>query len=647
MMKKLEKLFSPIQVGPHTLKNRISYSPTLTGFASVEGEVSRLLLDYYQRLARGGTGMIFVGSCSVDYPWSRNNYCPLRIDDERFIFGLNKLAETIQTNGAVAVAQLCHAGRYGKVRDPVGPSEVPGLYADGSMVENIRALSTLEVEEMVEKFGQAAVRAQQAGFDMVDVHGGTGYLIIGFLSPATNKRNDKYGGSFENRMRFPLEIIARIKELCGEDYPVGYTLLASDFLAGGLPLEEGKALARRLEKAGVVYLVGRMFIYESAYRMMRGEVTDLTMPPWGYTQVIKNEVNIPVLSFLIPPDPFFMEKVLQDGCADIIHCARPLIADPDLPQKAKEGRFDDIRKCIDCWECHARYNEAKYLGCAVNADVGLEDSECRLEKAERTKKVVVVGGGPAGMEAARVAALRGHDVKLFEKEKELGGQLNLVARCIEKEHYKPQLIDWLEGQCRKAGVEMVLQKEVTGADIENIQPDAVVIATGVTFARAAIPGADGENVFSFIDVLSKKVDFSGKKVAVVGGAEIGADTALYLAEHGARVVIIRRGAEIGQELNFAQKPKIMGKLERYKVEFRPGLAVYQITNEGVLVLDKKGKQHLITADAVVIGMGGASYKDLIDNLEGRVPKLYSIGDCKKPRKIYNAIHEGFVTGRTI
>ncbi|HAY21851.1 MAG TPA: NADH oxidase [Desulfobacterales bacterium] len=649
-MSNYKKLFSPLQVGPLTLRNRISYSPTLTGFATVDGEVSRLMLDYYNRLAKGGAGMVYIGSVSVDWPTSRNNYCVLRADDNRFIFGLNKLAETIQKNGAAAVLQVHHAGRFGKVDEPVGPTELPGMFMEGKMTKNVRALKTVEVEGLVEKFAQAALRARQAGFDMVDIHGGTGYLIQEFYSPHTNKRMDKYGGSFENRIRFPLEIVERTRELCGEDYPLSFTLIADELTpdGSGTPLSEGIALAKRLEQAGINIIICRAGTYET---MCLGEGVLAMRSPAGVTlpitAAVKKEIGIPVASFAKIHDPEFMEKILEEGKADLIHTARALIADPELPKKTKAGRVEDVRRCISCFMCHERFNNARYMGCAVNASMGLEDTECSLEKVREPKKVVVIGGGPGGMEAARIAALRGHKVTLFEKDKELGGQLIFAALGLGKEVYKTKVIDWLKLQCEKAGVEIILNKEATAKDIEKIKPDAVVVATGVSFPKPPIPGVDGKNVCSFSDVLMKKVNLSGKEVVVIGGSDIGTEVADFLAETGSKVTVIRRKPEIGAELVFTEKAYIMQKFVEYKVALRPGLAAQEITRDGVVVMDKKWRKSLIKADAVVLALGGASNASLAEALDGKVPEIHVVGDAKNPRKLYTAIQEGFYAGRRV
>lgn len=638
-----EKLMSPIRIGPLTLRNRISYSPTLTGFATVDGEVSRLMLDYYSRLARGGAAMVYIGSVSVDWPTSRNNPCVLRGDDDRFIFGLNKLAEQIQREGAIACMQVHHAGRFAKVDDPVGPTELPGMFLEGKMTTKVRALATEEVEELVEKFAQAAYRAKQAGFEMVDIHGGTGYLIQEFYSPHTNRRLDKYGGNFENRIRFPLEIIARTRELCGEDFPLSFTLIADELLpgGGGTTLAEGVAFAKELEKAGIAYIPCRAGTYETML-LMEGVLA--MRSPRGATlpvaKAVKDVVSIPIGSFARIHEPEMMETILQEGKVDIIHTARALISDPELPNKVKRGAAKDIRRCLSCFMCHERYNRMLYLGCAINPDVGLEDAECGLRKAATTKKVVVVGGGPAGLEAARVAALRGHEVRLFEKERQLGGQLILGALGLGKDVYQTNVTDWLERECRKAGVEIVLNKTVTADDIRAAKPDAVVVATGVTWVKAEIPGADGKNVSDFSDAMTKKVDLSGKKVVVIGGGEIGTEVADFLAENGSKVTVIRRQSEIGAELVFSEKAYVMQKFVEYDVQKRTNVSAQEITEEGVVVMDRNWNKELIRADHVVIAMGGKSDRSLADQLEGTIEELYLVGDAKAPRKVYDAIAEG-------
>lgn len=651
-MTKYPNLFSPIKIGALTLKNRISYSPTFTGFVNVSGEVSRLMLDYYGRIARGGAAMVYIGAVSVDWPKGRIHSCGLRADDDRFIYGLNKLSETIQKNGGISVLQLFHAGMYADVDEPVGPTEMPGTFLmEQEKTKKVRPLKTEEVEALVETFSQAALRAKKAGFDMVDLHGGSGYLINDFYSPHTNRRLDKYGGSFENRIRFPLEIIARIKALCGEDYPVSFTLTADELRPGGsgFSLSEGIAFAKELERVGISYIICRAGLYET---LLFGEGILGTRSPAGATapifSAVKKQISIPVGSFAKIHDPDFMEEILRDGKADIIHTARALIADPELPKKTKAGNLDNVRRCLSCCICMERTNNFP-MNCTVNPTVGLEDTECSIEIAKDPKRIVVVGGGPGGMEAARVAALRGHKVTLFEKGNELGGQLNLVALGLGKEVYRTYLNNWLASQCKKAGVEIVLNKEATPKDILEIKPDAVIIATGATYPPPSIPGISGENVYSFRDVLTKKAALSGKKVVVIGGGIVGTEVADLLAETGSKVTIVEMLPEIGAEMVFSDKAYVMQKFVEYKVQLRPNVAAQEVTDEGVIVMDRKWNKELIKADAVVFATGGTSTdtNNFVKVLDGKVPEIHVIGDAKKPRKVYNAIQEGFYVGRVI
>jgi 2,4-dienoyl-CoA reductase (NADPH2) len=650
-MANFQNLFSPIKLGPFTLKNRISYSSTCTGYATTSGEVSRMILDYYERVAKGGAAMVYIGSASVSSPTGFIQTGNLRVDDDRFISGLGKLSEVIQMNGAIAVLQLTHAGKYCHVVDkPVGPSEVPAPFMSGEGITRTRALKTEEVEALVEAFGQGALRAQKAGFDMVDIHAGSGYLINDFLSPRMNKRTDWYGGSLTNRFRFPLEIVGKIKALCGENFPISFTITADELYPdeSGITLSEGIAFSKELEKVGVAFIVCRAGTYET---LCIGEgVTGLRSPCAATAPIfsaVKKQVSIPVGTFAKILNPELMEEIICEGKADIIHVARALIADPDLPKKAKAGEVDDIRRCACCSTCMTRDNNDLRLVCAINPTVGLENTECSMEKTNTPKKVIIVGGGPGGMEAARTAALRGHKVTLIDKENQLGGQLNLVAQGLGKEIYKTNISNWLERQCKKAGVEVVLNKEVTPENILEMKPDTVIIATGAIFPAPPIPGINGENVYSFKDILNKKVDLSSKSVVVIGGGAIGAEIADELAEAGSRVTVIDLLPMIGAELIFSELAYVMQKFFQLGVQLRPNVAAQEITSEGVVVMDKNWRKEMIKADAVVYATGGKSYNPFAEALNNKIQEVYVIGDAKKPRKVYDTIKEGFYIGRSI
>jgi NADPH-dependent 2,4-dienoyl-CoA reductase/sulfur reductase-like enzyme len=369
---------------------------------------------------------------------------------------------------------------------------------------------------------------------------------------------------------------------------------------------------------------------------------DATAPVFS---AVKKQVSIPIGTFAKIHDPELMEDIVREGKADIIHAARPLIADPYLPKKAKAGQLEEIRRCVCCSTCLTRDSDDLPLICAINPTVGLENTECCIEKTQSPKRIIVVGGGPGGMEAAYIAALRGHEVTLIDKESQLGGQLNLVACGLGKDLYKNHLSNWLELQCKKAGVEIILNKEATSDGILEMNPDAVIIATGAIFPAPPIPGINRKNVYSFKDILNKKVDLSSKAVVVIGGGAIGTEIADELAESGAKVTIIDLLPVIGAELIFSEQAYIMQKFFQLNVQLMPNVAAQEITDEGVVITGKNWRKELIKADAVVYATGGAPCNSLAGALDNKISELYVIGDAKRVRKVYNAVNEGFYIGR--
>ena len=474
---KYPKLFEPGMIGKMRVKNRIVFPPCTTNFAGPFGEVTDRLIKYYAERARGGVGLIIVENTQVKYPEGKNVSCQLRLDDDKYIPGCQELAEAVHVYGAKVFQQIHHAGRQPHNTEgvqPVAPSAIPC----GFLQIPVRELTSDEIWDLVERFSETALRVKKSGMDGVEFHGAHGYLICQFMSPHTNQRVDEWGGTFKRRMKFIMEIIKRSRQKVGPDFPLCLRYSADEFVSGGLTLNDTKEIARMVEGAGIDVLHVSAGIYESMPTLLE---------PMRYeegwrvylAEEIKKVVKIPVITVGQIKTPAFAERILKEGKADFVALGRPLIADPQWPNKAREGRDEDIRKCISCNTgcigAHVFYD--LYMRCTVNPVVGRESSY-GIGYADTKKNVLVIGGGPAGMEAARISALRGHQVTLYEKQEKLGGNLipGGVPDFKSEEH---KLTEWYENELRDQSVGIFTNLEVTPQEIIHKGPDVVFLATGL------------------------------------------------------------------------------------------------------------------------------------------------------------------------
>jgi 2,4-dienoyl-CoA reductase-like NADH-dependent reductase (Old Yellow Enzyme family)/thioredoxin reductase len=647
---KLTRLFEPINIGKLELKNRIVMPALNTKLGTEWGAMSDRMIDYYVERAKGGVALIIIENTCIDWPVGKAGTNPIRADEWKFVQGLHDLAEAVHLYGAKIATQLQHPGRQGSSltsaegQQLVAPSEVPCLPTGAEMPH---ALTIEEIEILIGKFIMGATITKAAGFDAVEIQGGHGYLITQFMSPYSNKRDDEYGRDFEGRMKFPLGIIEGIRIAVGPDYPIIFRLSADEFVEGGLTLEDNKLIAQRLEAAGVNAINVSAGIYESPPWFSR--IFPTMGMPMGcnvpLAQEIKKVVKIPVIVAGKLGDPMLAEKVLKDGKADLIAMGRPLLADPELPQKAYEGRLGDIRPCIYCNEaCAGNVSRMWRVGCVVNPALGRE-REYQIEHATKTKRVFVVGGGPAGMEVARIASLRGHKVTLYEKEKVLGGQLLAASAPLFKQPIK-DLMEYLKTQVKKQRVKIELGKKVTLASIKNVKPDVVVIAMGATHCIPNISGADGDNVATASEVLLGKKR-AGKKAVIIGGGEVGSELAWFLAEQGKQVTIVEMMGAVAMDMNMFSRLYLLDKLGELGVNIAVDTTARRITDKGVVAIDAEGKKQVIKADTVILAAGFKSNNPLEEKLKAMVPEVYAIGDCVKPGKIEGAISSAWRVVRQI
>ena len=640
----LSRLFSPIKVGAVELKNRIILAPMFTRLAGPDGFVTEKEKDYFVRHAIGGTGLITVGNVTV-VPNSSLNPMYNGMWDDKFIPTWRKFAKALHDAGTKLSIQLFHAGSEcrSKVigKQPVAPSAIVSPYTG----EMTRELTKGEIEELIEKFAEAAGRARDGGIDMVEIQGSQGFLIHNFMTPLFNKRSDEYGGDSKGRTKFPAEIIKRVKEKAGNDYPVIFRMVASDLVEGGLTLEETKKMGSMLVKAGA-----------DALHFTAGaglHLRHLCMPPVDagigcivdLVAQITDSVDVPVAVAQRIVDPIQAEGILKDGKADMVSLGRTLLCDPDWPRKAAEGAFKDMRKCIGCCQgCVGRVG--KPLACLFNPELG-KGKEFEIRQAAQPKKVLIIGGGPAGMEVARVAALRGHEVTIYEKARELGGQWILASIPPKKGEFRG-VVEYYTIQLEKLGVNITLNETVTPTLIEQANPDVVVVATGAVPAVPEIPGLHGNTVVTAHDVLSGRATIVGDRVAVLGGGEVGCETADFLVEQGKKITLIEMLEELALDKVVLRKPFLMQRFARGGVEVLTSTRVQEIAEHGIMARDRNGlEKNIGVYDTIVVALGAKSVNEIAKQIEGKVSEVYVIGDALEPRNAENAIAEGARVGREV
>lgn len=631
----MRELFKPGRIGSLDLKNRIVMLPMGTRYADEQGFVTARMIDYYQERARGGAGLIIVEVACVDSPQGNLLHCNLVIDDDKYIGGLSKLAEAIKAHGAKAAIQLGHAGNATRLEltgglQPVAPS---ALKRDG-LYDPARELSIAEIERLASRFAKAAGRAKRAGFDGVELHCAHFYLLSQFLSGAWNKRQDIYGGELRNRARFLLEVLKAIRVEAGTDFAVWCRINAEEEnVPEGTTLSEAKQTTLMIQD--YIDALSVSAASKTAATFLKTS-PDRPGANLHLAQAIKQVVNIPVIAAgrLIPE---VGNEAIARGMADFIGMGRSLICDPELPNKAAEGRCDDIRPCITCLRC---YSEAEPLACSSNACAGKE-AELRLGPAAKPGKVVVVGGGPAGMEAARAAALIGHRVVLMEKGQELGGQLLLAAIPPEKKEMIEPLTLYLKNQISKLGIDVRLGREADLAAIQKEAPDTIILATGTNPVVPNIPGIGLPNVSQALDVIAGlKVD--GEIVAVIGGGLVGCETADILAAQGKKVVLVEMQAKMAADMPAGRRRSLLKRLAAEGVTMMNSVSCDDVIEQGLIITDQRGIKQLIEADRIIVACGSRPDKKLLEGLlrNGIDFKLLQAGDCIYPRGILEAVEDG-------
>lgn len=630
-------VFTPITIGKVEIKNRLVVAPMVTVFCDQDGMATERFIRYHEEKAKGGWGLITVEDYAVD-PIGRGFWTPGLWKDEQ-IASHSELVSRVHASGARIIAQIYHAGRQtvsalvGK--QPVSASPLPCPI----LGEVPRELTVPEIRTIVSQFGDAALRAKKAGFDGVQVHGAHGYLIAQFMSSYSNKRCDEYGGSLLNRIRFPLEIIEDIRAKCGPDLLVDFRISGDEKVYGGRSIEETMVIAMKLEEKGIDMIHISAGTYESTWSI----IPPMNIRPgWivDHAAAVKNVVNIPVVTVGRINDPLMAENIIASGRADLVAMGRASLADPELPKKYAEGRLKDIRPCIGCQQgCLEILFKNEPIRCLVNPVLGFEYKN-EMKKTANPKKVAVVGGGPAGLEAARAAALAGHVVTLYEKSGRLGGQFAAAAIPPVKGDISAY-ISWAADQIEKLGVEIRLGSEFTEDLFEKVNPDRVILASGSRPSRPPIPGINGDSVVIAEDVLWGRSS-TGKKVVVAGGGMIGCETATYLATLGRHVTVVEMLPSVASDEEFTRQVLMMKMFEEMHIETVTGARITAFDEKGIAI-ERDGKTSHIATDTVVLALGMTSDNSLAKKLEGRTD-VKVVGDSRDPRNALEAIREGFLAG---
>jgi 2,4-dienoyl-CoA reductase-like NADH-dependent reductase (Old Yellow Enzyme family)/thioredoxin reductase len=676
-------LFTPIRIGRFEAANRICHAPTDISSANADGSVNQRVITYHEEVAKGGCGFIIVGASTPDKSTGRPTVTCVAVDEDPLIPGLGELAEAMHRHGARCAVQIQHPGRQAAWprKDLISATDMvadipasaghevvyAGAEAHG---KSIREMSIEEIYNLIEKFAEGAWRVQQAGFDAVELHGAHGYLIAQFMSPYVNKRNDRFGGNFSGRMRFPLEIIHAIQYKCGKDFPIGVRYSGEEWIEGGRDLAESVRAAKIFEEHGVAYLDISAGIFE-----VPGPTMDPMYYPQGWNtytaEEIKKHVKVPVITSHSLRDPDYCERILAEGKADMIGLSRQLVSDPYWAAKAHAGKKEEIRRCISClvgcWQESLMIK--RHMRCAINPAIG-DERFIHISPASQKLKLAVVGGGPAGLEAARIATLRGHTVTVYESTEELGGAI-LYCCTVHGKNKMRWYADWIRQQVANLGVQIKYKTTPTPKDLAPY--DAILVAIGAEVDRPQIKGIDSKRVCTFEDVLRCKMKNceywpAGGKAApaetgetvLIWGDYFGAvDAAEMLGHAGKRVIVVTPNAEFASWLEPCTRDVMVKRFKggngegltlktfAHPVTIIPSSSVLEISDNGdVVIVNSQFERSIVNVDTVVLASMRTD-DSLYQSYAAAGLVVVKIGDARQVRNLRGAVNDGANAGLTL
>lgn len=640
---RFKTMFSPIQIGPMTVKNRFVVPPMGNNFANPDGTWSDQSVAYYAERAKGQFGLITIEATVVHHGAKGGPKKPCLYDDSS-IESLKKITDACHAQGAKVSIQLQNAGPEGNAKNAGAPIEaasaIPSVYGKDTPVE----VPTEKVYELVKGYGDAAERAMKAGADAVEIHMAHGYLVNSFISPRTNKRVDEFGGNFENRMRFPRLIVEEVKRRVGGKVAILARINSSDEVEGGDDVHDSAAIAAYLEDCGVEGLhVSRAVHIKDEYMwaptaVHAGFSADLVTE-------IKRAVSIPVITVGRYTEPYYAELLLREGRADLVAFGRQSLADPHMPEKAMNDNLEDLVPCIACLQgCVANMYKGEPICCLVNPFLGHEAQG--YPKAEKSKKVMVIGGGVAGMCAAFVAAERGHDVSLYESTDKLGGNMRLAAYPPGKGDITNMIRSYIV-RCEKAGVKIHMNTTVDLEMVKAEKPDAVIVSTGSRTLILPIEGIENPAIIHCSDLLDGK-RAAGKKVLVVGGGMVGCETAAFLGEQQHDVTVIEYRDTVGADVIHEHRVFLMEDFKNYGIKEITGAKVCKFFDDGVEYESPDGSRHEVRGfDSVVLSMGFKNYNPFAEQLEELGQEVYVVGDATRARRALDATKEAYAAAMQI